>query len=362
VDHAQRFSDPDAPTASEIYDLRQDCYRRVADGDDTIQSDPTADIQLIWTPHGHQLNNQVLVSWKPQACGESTAEEEPSKCGDISVGHRLAQHDPNSKLPHDPKNRGENDQTGDMNAKYHTRLIGDKIFTIDRSRAHVTIKQPHKSWIVTKEGRWRQYLHYHNLDWNDKTSVENMNTWRDQELGRNQWPHKRRETDGVTRRPYQQEERQWLFDKLVNGGNQKYSVSQVTREYNQRFNQERKEPGITAMLHRLKEEWKKHGGRMKPETPQSQAAQRSGAAKQKRASMQGKGSEMPPKKKRKAAVPDATSQDEITRADSVVALDRPPKFSAVTVSTQSKKDPENNESGDHENDGMTGGEHREVSN
>ncbi|KYG43532.1 hypothetical protein M433DRAFT_542908 [Acidomyces richmondensis BFW] len=356
--HANRFANPDAPTANEVYDLRQDYYRRMAHGDDFFQSDPTANIELIWTPHDRSLNNQILASWNQQNFGEKTIDEEDPRCSEIPEGHRLAQLDPNSKLPHDPKNRGENDQTGDANAKYHTRLIGDKVFTIDRSRAHVTIKQPHKSWIVTKDGRWRQYLHYYNLDWNNKTSVENMNTWRDQELSRNQWPHKRRENDGVKRQPYQQEERQWLFDQLVKDGNPKYSVSQITKEYNQRFNQDRKESGITAMLHRLKDEWKKYGGKMKPETPQSKAAQRGGATKQKRAGTKLNEADMPAKTKRKVFMSALTSEDENSKADSMAIMDRSPKFSLAAVPTKSKQDVEN-ESSDHKTDGKMGGEQKQ---
>lgn len=78
-------------------------------------------------------------------------------------------------------------------AKYHTAMIKDRPYTLDRDHARVGTPQLHESWIGLKTGELRQYSKINNIDWTISTSVEAINKWKEQQLPRHGWNPQRPE-------------------------------------------------------------------------------------------------------------------------------------------------------------------------
>jgi hypothetical protein len=247
------WADPNHPTAGEIWQVRQQMNVEIRQGarDENI----TNDIHLVFVPDG-----PVSPLPSPQASRESSPESDSDSDKGPSVGHRLGQLDPNSGLLHEPRNRGENDQTGTETAQYHTRLIRGKKYTIDRSRLAVNRPEPHKCWIVTKYGVWRTREGSEKVNWANEKEVEQVNKWKEQQLGRDGWPKKREARKGYTR-----EEKKWMWAKIaeVAGRRPTEDVQALTSAFNARFGAKREWQAIVGWIDRLCAEYKKHGGQMK---------------------------------------------------------------------------------------------------
>jgi hypothetical protein len=101
--------------------------------------------------------------------------------------------DPDTGFQHQPRNRGENDQTGVVGERmYQTVKLDDgNLYTVDRSRAHANNVQPWKSWAVKKSGVWFQWASYSTLEWTDRAALVKMNNWREQAFARAEFPKKR---------------------------------------------------------------------------------------------------------------------------------------------------------------------------
>jgi hypothetical protein len=171
--------------------------------------------------------------------------------------------DPDSVLQHQPKNRGENDQTGVRGERrYQTIEIVENVYTVDRSRAHANIIQDWKSWSVRKHGGWIQWKSYASLDWTNQNEVEKMNKWRDQSLTRAGFPRKRKEE----RVDYTADEKDWLFERVKAAGGNRPNISMLdlTRQFNKRFGNTREEMGIQSVFDRLRVEYGRYNGQQKP--------------------------------------------------------------------------------------------------
>lgn len=169
------------PSAAAIMWYRQAYHARLAAGeydDDPYAEDPTGEVDLVWVPRDDDdvdMDDQEEVS----------DDEEETGVGIDAV-------DPHTGLPHDPRNRGINDQTGVVgHTHYYTRNINGQNYTLDRARARAGTVEPHKSWVLTKKGHWQQWTRYASLDWNDASQIERMNKWREQAATRNGWATKR---------------------------------------------------------------------------------------------------------------------------------------------------------------------------
>ena len=231
------FGDVPNPTAAQV---RQ---RRGAD----------SGLNLVWIPAGAAPTQQSTLAHadtEPEDEGHVHGEPDPNDTESENMGHARGQHDPASNLPHDPLNRGENDQTGDNSAAYHTREIDGKNFTIDRSRAHHGTPKPHKSWIVTKKGVWQQWTGASTLNWGNHDAVEKLNKWKEQAMSRNGWPAKRTES----RQSYTTEQTAWLngFKEAEINGKLQQSIEEITTEFNRRFTQNRESSGVYAVIDRLR--------------------------------------------------------------------------------------------------------------
>lgn len=248
------FANNPAPTAQDIWELRQRYQALIAAGHDV--DDPTEEHDLVWVPEG--ANGSPMTS--------------PPPTGERQVGNDVGQLDPHSGLVHDPLNRGENDQTGQSGRGiYQTRLLpadrkgnvftrdNPKQYTVDRARAHRGIPEDHKGYVLTNEGNWYKWLHFDTIDWDNAGSVEKLNKWREQAANRYGWPRKRDED----RETYTQQQRQWLFDNHVRP--QKDSTSRsigfdkMTDAFNLFFGASRNKSGIQSVYSRLCDEFKKYG-------------------------------------------------------------------------------------------------------
>jgi hypothetical protein len=239
------FPDIAYPTATDIWRLRR---RLLRNGEE----DRTAGVDLVWCPIGNP---------PPPEPSPSESESESEEIDPDVV-------DKKSGLRHRPKNRGENDQTGvEGERKYQTIRINGKVYTVDRSRAHASNVQEWKSWAVTKNGVWYQWKGYSTIDWTTQEpeapgSVEKLNKWREQALGRAGFPRKR-EGD---RPPYTDAERRWLFEyvKEANGERPGITMAELACRFNQRFGEPHRETlGIQSVYDRLRKEYHKYG-KLKP--------------------------------------------------------------------------------------------------
>ncbi|KAK3648748.1 hypothetical protein LTR56_001021 [Elasticomyces elasticus] len=221
------------PTATQIWRIRNVFV-------ESEDEDKTAGINLVWVAADSEPNTISPMPAVPTGDLELTEEE----------GHGADQIDPNSGERHAPTNRGENDQTGSATANYHTNVFGGVPHTLDRSRAHATVVEPRKTWIVTNKGVWQQWTGAKTLDWSNKNEVEKLNKWKEQALTRHDWPPKR---TGV-RPPYTAEQKAWLMDRVKEERRTGRTLSneQVTLDFNARFNETRSVTGITAILHRTR--------------------------------------------------------------------------------------------------------------
>ncbi|KAK4574209.1 hypothetical protein LTR86_001970 [Recurvomyces mirabilis] len=119
--------------------------------------------------------------------------EDPTPPEEERYGVGPGQRDPNTNLRHKPRHRNECDQTGDERARYHTREIDGKGFTLDRSPPRLGSVQPSKSYVVTKKGQWQQWPQYAQMDWNSEKDVIMLHKWRTMTLSRHGWPQMRLE-------------------------------------------------------------------------------------------------------------------------------------------------------------------------
>jgi hypothetical protein len=241
------FPDEPHPSAAQIWDLRRRKRDEIARGD--RDEDTTADIDLVW------------VSAVPyQLPSDGTRSESPTTPTDTDIT------DAKSGLDHQPKNRGENKQTGvPGERKYQTIQINGKAYTVDRSRAHANVVQEWKSYALTKKGVWYQWKKYGTLDWTDPEAVEKLNKWREQALKRAGFPDKREET----REPYTDEQLDWLFEyvKRANGQRPNVTMAELARRFDAQFpNQNRGTLGIQSVYDRLRTEWHENGGQRRPRT------------------------------------------------------------------------------------------------
>lgn len=178
-------------------------------------------------------------------------------------------HDPDlvdldSGLAHDPENRGENDQTGELEEyRYSTISLNSKSYTIDRSRAHADQVQEWKSWAVSTKGKWYQWKRYSALDWTNASEVEKMNKWRHQALKRAGFMPPR---SNRPRWDYAPEERDWVFQyvKAAEGGELATSIEELTRQFNLQFGDTRDVIGIQSLVSRLRKEYAIYDGEQKP--------------------------------------------------------------------------------------------------
>ncbi|KAK3703308.1 hypothetical protein LTR37_014520 [Vermiconidia calcicola] len=262
------------PTASQLFQLRRRMQARLARGE--IDRDTTMDSEIVWVPAGDMPDDTS------DAGAESEHEPTPVDPVDDQNSDII---DSDSRLRHSPLNRGENDQTGTPGARnYQTRQIGDKKYTLDRSRSHVGPAEPHKSWVVTKNGEWFQYKKYHLIDWTNKDSVEKLNKWREQACKRGEWPKKRKDD----RDTYTDEQKEYLFVliKANSGGRPKLSMAKLTRRFNQQFSNQRGEMGITGIYDRLRGQWRANNGERSERRPRGQNKKEEAARKRKRDEME----------------------------------------------------------------------------
>ena len=229
------FTDNNHPSAQDIWDVRQTWERLLPE---EFEEDPTDGINIAWVPDESDPN-PVLDSFKtPTPEHEENAEE----------GRRAGQRDPNTRLIHQPTNPGQtpaHDQTGSETAEYHTHEIDGTRYTIDRERARAPNRELHKTWIVDKNGQWRQYASVDQVNWDDSESVDKINKWREQALKRAGWPLKRLED----RKTYTDEEREWVMDKIqaAEGTTTAMIPEELVAEFNERFSSERNEPGLMGL-------------------------------------------------------------------------------------------------------------------
>ena len=239
------FEDNPTLTAAELWELRSEYLQ-------ANLIDPTREVDIVWIPEGD--------SPPPPPPTPST----PSTPGSSITADPGDEYDIDSELLHQPLNRGENNQTGVYGQRhYQSRMINGKQYTVDRQRAHAPLQEPHKSWICNNNGRWHQWKGYSTLDWSDRNEVEKMNKWREQAFARHFWPKKRRQA----RPDYTQEQRRHVFDnfvKPVHGGQPSETTERITELFNARFQQARDASGIGALLDRLRKEYEKYNGQMKP--------------------------------------------------------------------------------------------------
>ena len=237
------FPNEPHPTATQLWDLRRRQRDEIARGD--REEDTTANIDLVWVPTQAPTTPALITS--PDVVD-----------ADIT--------DAKSGLDHQPKNRGENDQTGVRGErKYQTIKMHGKVYTVDRSRAHANVLQKWKSYALTRKGVWYQWRRYSTLNWTDPESVEKLNKWREQALKRAGFPDKREET----REPYTEEQLDWLFEyvKAANGERPNITMAELARRFDVQFpNQNRGTLGIQSVYDRLRREWREFGGQRRPRT------------------------------------------------------------------------------------------------
>ena len=260
------------PTAAQIYHVRWSVEQHRAQGQQVVDS--TEGINLVWVDNANDDIPPHPSQYRPD--GDDDDDEDDEDDDDNPPPSNRRGTDPHTRLTHQPRNRGENNQTGTPGKSlYQTRMIGDVQYTVDRSRAHANNEQPHKGWVCQKNGTWKKYKNYGDIDWTEPDSVEKLNKWREQTYKRHDWPDKRPDD----RPNYTQEERKWLFDqiKAAGGGRPSQGIAQLTADFNARFPNDdpRAEPGITGVVDRLIKEYKKHGGQQKPHVPRGKGGRKS---------------------------------------------------------------------------------------
>ena len=172
--------------------------------------------------------------------------------------------DLDSGLKHDPKNRGENDQTGVTGERnYQTIQINDMLYTVDRSRAHINIVQPWKTWTVTKDGGWHQYKSHATLRWTDADDLRRLNTWRENHLLKAGFPPRQGRRRGEE---FTAAQKDWLFEFVMaaEGGTPSRSMVELTRQLNKRFVASRSEEEIEQQIERLRRRYKTENRPQKP--------------------------------------------------------------------------------------------------
>jgi hypothetical protein len=221
------------PSALQVHQARTSHLKN----DGWEDEDPARNVNIVWIPD------------------EGANTVPPGSPHQHFFGHQLDQYDPHSELLHDPKNRGENDQTGDAGAKYHSRLIDGKQFTIDRDRARPKNVQPHKAWVPTKHGRWERWPSYADIDWSSTSSVEKMNKWKEQKLYRGGWKTKRDEI----RQKYNDEEKAWMRDKAKGEElkDVKATLADIAEDFIRTFNSSHPKSGVISCYIRVRDALKR---------------------------------------------------------------------------------------------------------
>ena len=242
----EAFPENPRPTAIDIYTRR--LVNRALN-----RADDTDEIDIVWVPAVPTAPTRPPPTRPPPRTSSSPS----TTAGNNDIV------DADSGLTHQPKNRGETDQTGiPHQRKLQTIKINGKLFTVDRSRAHANDIQEWKSWSI-KSGKFYQWPKYANLDWTKPNEVEKMNKWREQSLTRLGFPAKRKEP----RADYSQEERDWVFEFVKRANGQRppdVTMAELTRRFNARFGGSRLELGVQSLYDRLREEYRTNNGRQKP--------------------------------------------------------------------------------------------------
>lgn len=265
------------PGAADIWQLRQ--YFKHMMVDSGSAHDPTAEIDLVWilagdgeTAEAEVVDSKDGMDLAAQAPASTT--ETPSVAPETDTdavhpqeadaGHGF---DKITGLAHEPRNRGENDQTAsDGRGDYYTRMIKGKKITVDRARAHAVKgdirPQLHRMWAYTNGGKWQRFPETKGkIDWTDPVSVEKINKWRQQNCKRNNWGPKRT----TTREPYSKEQRAWVFEQIAmaGGGRPACGAAAICADFNEKFGASRQPKAIEALMDRLMKEYKANDGKMK---------------------------------------------------------------------------------------------------
>lgn len=250
---------PDHPTAEQIYRLRE---LFVSEG----REDLTAEIDLVWIPGDMDPNQPFMTTATQQQLFEMVVVSSPQPATPTPAGpHALDAPTPPSAqstggLQHDPTNGqpgGPHDQTGGENANYATRVEGTRRITIDRSRCHVNVVEPHKFWCYGARG-WRKWTHAATMNWGDANKVAALNKHREQTHQRGKWPALRT----TAREDYTREQREWVMERVneTQGERPLQQIPDLLREFNRVFGATRSETGMQSLVDRLRKEWHETGG------------------------------------------------------------------------------------------------------
>ncbi|KAK3678687.1 hypothetical protein LTR78_001140 [Recurvomyces mirabilis] len=234
------------PTADEVFAVRRRQQGRMAADEDVL--DPTDGIDLVWVPEGTP----------PAAAGSD---------GEPVVGIGNGQVDKETKLTHEPTNGeagGEHDQTGDETAHYQSRLFDGRQVTVDRSVARLGQPEAHKRFIVSKRGKFAQWLGYAKMSWESKEDLNKLNKWREMTSERNFWPNKRKKAYI----DYTNPQKKYLFDMLVKADGRRRllgGAAEALKDFNDKFpNAQRSQTSVDAQLARMAEMWRDFNGVFQP--------------------------------------------------------------------------------------------------
>ena len=228
------------------------------------RTDLTRQIDIVWVPDAE--DGEIAIDPFLEDAPESEEEQESSP-SDVSTQHASAVTPPYTSdgLVFDPTNNngvrgGVDDQTGEF-AEYQTTLRhGGRSITIDRSRAWYGHPEPHKLWCYSHRG-WRKWVHWHSMDWEDKSKVNALNKHREQTHQRARWPSLR----AVKRPDYQLKEKKFVMGYIQESKGERSAIpmKKLTDEFHRRFiHRTRNDTGMQSLVDRLRTEYRLHGGLM----------------------------------------------------------------------------------------------------
>lgn len=261
---------PTHPTASQIRRLGQlfvaDGRQNLADMIDIVwvagEEDDEPGVDPVLDATVETEEDEVSPS-RTRARRSSGAAASAANLSSPSVARRAASTadgvDPNQ----DPTNGsagGEHDQTGGGSAVYCTAFNRGRYVTIDRSRAWVGDKEPHKFWCYGARG-WKKWPRWQEMDWEDKKKVSDLNKHREQTHQRaNIWERKRTEP----REDYSQQELEYVMGLVSAAGGERPEepLAVIAAEFNRRFSAHRRrnDTGIQSLVDRLRKEYQEFGG------------------------------------------------------------------------------------------------------